>query len=266
MKLNCMNDYCRYNGKNGKCMTDVTIDETGRCSSFQLGIVGYLCILWEAVGNENFIRKKMLDENPSLRASLCWILECYKKKCRIVHTRWMEESVIIVDPYDETSGNRALGIDDVTKDGMDMDRFAVVNNSFLNGLIPDGNEYENYMVDQESCTFPKGLPKEFGWLSPSGEFTESPLGEHESGAEKICKKRNFMEEFFAWKKKKHYLALKRDFLTEVKGYCLIHNPSGYGAGYHVEHEKPFTKQQKDFLFAYFWDMGMYRKAKEFTET
>ena len=56
--------------------------------------------------------------------------------------------------------------------------------------------------------------------------------------------------------------LMRDFLSEVKGYCLIHNPTGCG-GYIVTNMKSLTKRQKEFLYGYFMDMGDRFKAEQF---
>lgn len=53
-------------------------------------------------------------------------------------------------------------------------------------------------------------------------------------------------------------------LSEVKGYCLIHNPSGY-TGYIVTNMKNLTKQQKEFLYGYFMDMGDRFKAEQFVD-
>ena len=53
-------------------------------------------------------------------------------------------------------------------------------------------------------------------------------------------------------------------LIEVKGYCLIHNPSGY-TGYIVTNMKNLTKQQKEFLYGYFMDMGDRFKAEQFVD-
>ena len=58
------------------------------------------------------------------------------------------------------------------------------------------------------------------------------------------------------------MRLYRDFLTEVKGYCLIHNPSGTG-GYIVTNIKELTKKQREFLYDYFMDMGDRLEAEPF---
>ena len=98
----------------------------------------------------------------------------------------------------------------------------------------------------------------WGWLSPHGEFTESDLGDHERSAVEIIEENNWQDEFEYWDP--DYLALGRDFLIQVKGYALLHNPSGLPYTI-VSHEKPFTKEQKDFLFDYFIAEGDGHRAK-----
>lgn len=110
--------------------------------------------------------------------------------------------------------------------------------------------------------------KEFGWLSPMGEFTESPFGHHEESAEKICRQKGFNKEYEEWRAKgleeEHCLRIKRDFLSIVKGYCLIYNPVGDG-GYVVTNTKNLTRKQKDFLYKYFMDTGDRFKAEQFLD-
>lgn len=100
-----------------------------------------------------------------------------------------------------------------------------------------------------------------------GVFTESPFGTHEESAEQICERKGFTDEYWKWVKESgdnEIGHLMRDFLSEVKGYCLIHNPSGY-AGYIVTNMKALTKHQKNFLYNYFMDMGDRFKAEQFVE-
>ena len=118
-----------------------------------------------------------------------------------------------------------------------------------------------YLMKQESVSH----YKEFGWLSPEGTFTESPFGTHEESAEMICERKGFVDEYWKWVKENgdnEIGHLMRDFLSEVKGYCLIHNPTGCG-GYIVTNMKSLTKRQKEFLYGYFMDMGDRFKAEQF---
>ena len=107
---------------------------------------------------------------------------------------------------------------------------------------------------------------DFGWLSPTGNFTESPFGHHEESAEEICIKNGWDDEWFRWRQ--HYrgnsAAPYRDFLIEEKGFCLIHNPTGCD-GYIVTYTKPLTKQQREFLYGYLIDKGDRFQAEQYMD-
>ena len=155
----------------------------------------------------------------------------------------------------EGENGKALKYEEIMEKEIDIGKFVQHRNDFENGIMPT--------VQQEQQ---KKEAKEFGWLSPTGVFTESPFGTHEESAEEICERKGFVEEYRKWRKenreKNKYLM--RDFLSEVKGYCLIHNPTGCG-GYMVTNMKNLTKQQKEFLYGYFMDMGDRFKAEQFIE-
>ena len=106
--------------------------------------------------------------------------------------------------------------------------------------------------------------KEFGWLSPTGDFMEATWGTHDEAAKEIITVNSWEDEHFAWHIKKtiNKFGSYRDFLTEVKGYALVHDPS-INSGYIVTHEKPLTKKQKEFLYGYFMDMGNVWQAEEY---
>lgn len=83
----------------------------------------------------------------------------------------------------------------------------------------------------------------------------------------ICEKNGFTEEYWEWVKEtgdNEIGHLMRDFIAEVKGYCLIRNPTGCG-GYIVTNMRNLTKKQKEFLYGYFMDMGDRFKAEQFIE-
>ena len=155
-----------------------------------------------------------------------------------------------------------LKYEDIVARELNMEKFGKHLADFNNGIMPDMKKEQEAAGQQET------EEKEFGWLSPAGEFTESPFGNHEESAGEICEKKGFDEEYRKWRKERtgegDCLYLKRDFLSMVKGYCLIHNPSGYG-GYIVTNMRNLTKKQKDFLYGYFMDMGDRFKAEQFVE-
>ena len=98
--------------------------------------------------------------------------------------------------------------------------------------------------------------KEFGWLSPTGEYYESKWGTHEEKAQEICKQKCIERDI-----KKYNCC--RDLLSDL-GWVLIHNPMMNG-GYIVSNIKPLTKKQKDFLYNFFIDMGMKLTAEKYME-
>lgn len=176
-KIECNNKSCKHHVYDGKCDTCIVLDEAGKCQSFEKGFAYYFHIVWNALGNKNFI------------------------------------------------------------------------------------DAEDQSKQRES----KVQHKEFGWLSPEGTFTESPFGTHEESAEMICERKGFVDEYWKWVKENgdnEIGHLMRDFLSEVKGCCLIHNPTGCG-GYIVTNMKSLTKRQKEFLYGYFMDMGDRFKAEQF---
>lgn len=57
-------------------------------------------------------------------------------------------------------------------------------------------------------------------------------------------------------------SLMKDFLIEVEGYALIHNPSNSG-GYVVSHRSILTGKQREFLYDYFYEIGDKWKAEHY---
>lgn len=94
----------------------------------------------------------------------------------------------------------------------------------------------------------------YGFLTPSGDFIESPWGTHEKSALEIIEKNGWEEEYRTWEFNGEY-SLARDFLIYAKGYCLIHNPSAFGVTQVHVPSKGLTKKQKEFLYDYFIKEG-----------
>lgn len=135
----------------------------------------------------------------------------------------------------------------------------------FNMRLDDWLQADDFNFAHDYCGIQNNIKR--GELSPTGVFTESPFGTHEESAEQICEEKGFTEEYWNWVKENRgneINHLMRDFLSEVKGYCLIHNPSGY-TGYIVTNMKNLTKQQKEFLYGYFMDMGDRFKAEQFVD-
>jgi hypothetical protein len=256
-KITCNNSSCKHYRRNGECDTCITITSSGKCGSYEKGFIYYFHIVWDALGRKNFIDAVELQRNPDLRIGLYYVLDCYG--LGLSEMEWGTCRMLMLKNGEK---GEALNYEKIIEREIDMNKFEKHFTDFQNGIMPNSKE------EREAAGQHETEEKEFGWLSPTGEFTESPFGQHEESAEEICEKKGFDEEYWKWRKERkdgeNCLRLKRDFLSMVKGYCLIHNPSGYG-GYIVTNMKNLTRKQKEFLYGYFMDMGDRFKAEQFIE-
>lgn len=224
-----------------------------RLSDKQKEFLAYFHLVWNALGNSNFIDISFLDKK--LKIGLYYVMKCFH--LHFTESEWGMCRFICL--HDENSNNKfeALNKNEILAREIDLCELNKLYSDFMQGVTPDQTHNAD-IEEKEPCGC-----REFGWLSPTGEFTESPFGTHEESAEDICNAKNFTDEYFEWvKQTERSIHLRRDFLVEVKGYCLIHNPSGFG-NYIVSCIKPLTKKQKDFLYGYFMDMGDKFKAEQF---
>lgn len=254
-KITCNNSSCKHHVAGDKCDTCVIITQSGKCGSFEKGFAYYFHIVWDALGNKNFIDAVELQRNPDLRIGLYYVMRCYG--LGYSEMEWGTCRMLLLKNGEK---GEALNYEKIVARKLNMEEFEKCFRDFQNGIMP-GQEQQEVAGQQEM------EEKEFGWLSPLGEFTESPFGEHEESANLICEKRGFVDEYLKWVEEtgnNKIGHLMRDFLSEVKGYCLIHNPTGYN-GYMVTNMRNLTKKQKEFLYAYFIDMGDRFKAEQFLE-
>lgn len=110
-----------------------------------------------------------------------------------------------------------------------------------------------------------------GWLSPSGDFYESPWGTHEDSALKIVESNNWRSGFRDWKRdhiRSTGMILARDYLVYEKGWILLDNPLLIGGRPRatMSDESRITKKQRDFLYGYFFDIGDTLMANRFMES
>lgn len=104
-------------------------------------------------------------------------------------------------------------------------------------------------------------PLSYGWLYPSGKFLKADFGDHEQAAYDIINENHWEDEFDVWDSNGG-LRLSRDFLVEVKGFVLLHNPMAFG-GTLVTSRGRYTKAQREFLYDYFMADGQPAKANSF---
>lgn len=201
------------------------------------------------MADKNFIDMVEIIINPEIKIGLFYVMDCFN--LGFSEMEWGTCRMVMLKDGED---GKPLNYEEIISREIDTEKLRKHIENLDNGILPGSD-----IKPKEAVT------KEFGWLSPTGEFTESPFGEHEESAEEICEKKGFETEYRAWRKEKlgtEEMRLYRDFLAEVKGYCLIHNPSGTG-GCIVTNIKELTKKQREFLYDYFTDMGDRFKAEQF---
>lgn len=240
----CHNKACRFYHI-GKCeLKQISIDATGRCAEFKKGILHYVYLVWDAMGKSNFIDYAMVRRDPDLQIGLYYVMEMFG-----LGFTYSEHGFYQWITLRASEKGPALTVAEIQAMDINQDRLIELVDDLSAGKLPNQN------------TKRKNTPKDhqpFGWLSPRGEFIQGDFGEHEEIAISILKKIH-CDDLFYEKRAAMCGGTARDFLTEEKGYCLIHNPSG-GGGYIVSHTKPLTKAQKEFLYGYFVDIGEHMKA------
>lgn len=253
-KIYCNNPNCKHHCEDDKCDTTVKLDYSGKCLSFEKRFSYYFRLVWNALKDKKLIDEIEILKNPDLRIGMYYVMECYD-----LGFSEIEWGTCRMFALKDGEDGEPLNYEQITARELNMEKFEKHFNDFQNGIMPTQMQNEK---EQSSIE-----PKEFGWLSPMGVFTKSPFGTHEESAERICEEKGFIDEYWEWVKENRGNEighLMRDFLSQVKGYCLIHNPSGY-VGYIVTNMKPLTKHQKEFLYNYFMDMGDNFKAEQYLD-
>lgn len=239
-RLICKDITCKYHDLNDVCKKATVEIACKECKSYERGFHYYINLVWNKLKHSNMITA--MDMTNDLRIGLYYVMKIFNLSfidCE--HGDWRFLMLV------KEKGGKGLTYDEIIELPMNTEALIQLNKDYENGILP-GADTETKKPKKES--------QPFGWLSPTGEFFEGDWGEHDAVARKIIQN-----------KKMEYNLLNhtaRDFLSEVKGYCLIHNPSGTG-GYIVSHVKPLTKKQKEFLYGYFVDLGDTLKAERYLD-
>lgn len=243
-KISCSNSCCRHHQEGNVCGTAAEIGPGARCQTFEKGPAYYFGLVWAALENKNFI--DAMELTTDLKIGLYCVMTVYHLgfstlewgTCRIYALKAGENG-----PMLKTAEITALSADE--------DAVKRITEELTSGYLTD-----------KAASRPQRLKvsQPFGWLSPTGVFTEGDFGKHDAAAREIIREKGFWAEFRSWRAM--HQGTCRDFLSEVKGYCLIHNPSGVG-GYIVSAIKPLTRKQRDFLYGYFMDLGDRFRAEQY---
>jgi site-specific DNA-cytosine methylase len=178
-KITCNNSSCKHH-TNGGCDTCITLDGSGKCKSFEKGFAYYFHIVWDALDNKNFIDMVEIRMNPDLKTGLFYVMECYD--LGFSEMEWGTCRMVMLKDGKE---GKPLKYEEIIEREMNMEKFSKHLENFNNGIMPQMQQEQDAAGQQDK------EEKEFGWLSPTGVFTESPFGTHEESAEQICEEKGF---------------------------------------------------------------------------
>ena len=219
----------------------------------------YLTLPLSKMGNSNMLPTYDLDKD--VRLGLYYLISIYGLGFHhCVHGSWEWISL------SKGEDGKYLNRDEILDLEPDLEMYRKLEDEFNRGIFPEGYKESQEKLEDENPQIKEFEYKEkFGWLSPTGEYTVSDWGNHECDAEKIIKAKGFYDDYEDWLMKEDTLTGEaRDYLSSVKGYALIHNPSLDG-GYIVTNSKPLTKKQREFLYDYFLAIGNVMRANRYIQ-
>ena len=252
--IKCKNRYCKFNDENNKCsLKKAYIGIDAKCENFEKGFLYYFYYFTHEMTGGNMIM--LFNMSNDIRYSIYYLMKCLP----IVYSVDTIRGFMIL--RDEDNPDKILSVNDILE-MIGSDRF---NTDELHNCMYDFQEHGLPTCDEEEEK-KKIIDHDYGWVSPTGVFIETPWGEHEEAAERIINEKGFGDEYNKWldEQPNNTLGINfRDFLIKVKGYALIHSPSNIG--YNVTYSKNLTKKQRDFLYGYFSDMGMTLLAEAYLD-
>lgn len=246
--IKCENTECKHHKHNNTCSLKKAVIGIGAvCNNFEPGLIYYFYLAPDLLKHTNFI--SLMELTKEIKYSIYILMKCLPIVFKVDAKRGM----ILL--YNKNKLDKPLSRNDILdliQTDLDSDELEICNKEFLENGIKTSID-----TDSLDSNTNKVESQPYGWLSPTGKFTESPWGEHEKSAELIIEQSGFGEEYNEWLEVQSNNTLGinyRDFLVQVKGYALIHDPTNLG--YNVQHSKKLTKKQREFLYDYFKDMGM----------
>ena len=246
-RFHCDNRLCKYNesywqcNKSTRCLAPEVHISVGYiskrfqlptiCSSFKPNLQYYLVLACMALEKTNIIFLNELSDD--LRIGLYAVAEIYGLKVCMYESRGF---MSLIDPVTD----KHLSWSDIEQMRPNSERHVE-----LAAMVDPLDLEENGLEEQVK-------ERTYGWLSPRGDFIESPWGTHDDTAHEIIDKSPALTE--AFESIDNDLGA-RDFLV-ASGYCLIHDPSNLSYIVQEPERKNVTKAQKEFLFDYFTDVGL----------
>lgn len=246
-KFMCNNCLCKHHcgdidDEVGCTLDLVHISGAAECKEFEKGFNYYFYHYMQI--KSNIITYPELDRDPDMRYSIYYLMKCLPIMLGGSETR----GFITLNRAD--CDHEILSADDISK----MIRDGLIDHEKLRECISDF--VDNGLPKPKPKEQPKKEYQDYGQLSPSGDFYEGPFGAHEEVALETCEKLRLVIPRGM---------TARDFLAG-RGWVLIHDPTWMG-DYMVSYAPGvrLTNRQKDFLYEYFYDMGMKSRAETYVK-
>ena len=136
-KITCNNVSCKYHISGGGCDTCITLDSSGKCKSFEKGFAYYFHIVWDALGNKNFIDMIEVQRNPDLRIGMYYVMECYE--LGFSEMEWGTCRMLMLK---NGENGEPLNYEGITARELNMEKFRKHLNDFENGIMPNQAQKE----------------------------------------------------------------------------------------------------------------------------
>jgi len=144
-KITCRNNSCKHYISGGDCDTCITLDGSGKCRSFEKGFAYYFHIVWDALGNKNFIDMIEVQQNPDLRTGMYYVMECYD-----LGFSEMEWGTCRVYMFKDGEKGKPLGYEQIIKRVLNRKKFKQHFENFCNGIMPGDKLSEDKKLGAES--------------------------------------------------------------------------------------------------------------------
>lgn len=184
--FSCKRITCKHHCDGNRCDTKPVFGYGG-CESFEKGFWYYISLVWEVMGNSNFIDCVHFGvHGDDLRNGVFYVMKIWGL---IFNVR--EWGLCRFISLHKNEGEKALNSDEILEFPMNTDELQRLIQEFNEGVLPS-SMVERKQPDKES--------QPFGWLSPDGDFTEGDFGDHEVVARDIIENKKFDNEYTKWRR------------------------------------------------------------------
>lgn len=180
-----------------------------------------------------------------------WVEDECEAAIEIIEDKSIKEMMIrLMERYDELESSYVFG-------GSKELTFKDSGETMYVSAVKTGNNLVDDYIQQK--VIEHKFDDNYGWLDPKGEFHPVEFGYHQAWAYQTALEMGYINEEDSW-----MTGDDGDILVE-RGWALLHNPS-MGVAYVTRNKvKPLTKAQREFLFDYYTERGLAKKAKEYFE-